>query len=187
MNGRKGIGMGRSKEEGGGERGYRERRGTRGAERDGSLRASRSRDPVSIRNPRGPCPASCSCMGELQNRLRDKAYAARRMSRYLWVDKTGRNATCVRRQNRSQRDLREEAKRVALRPVPQPHTRLRDFSRPLRPRLYASIGACAKPGTFCLMRCGREAERLVFMRVRGAGRFVSLGAFGGAAICLTIS
>ncbi len=96
-------------------------------------------------------------------------------------------AVLMGRQNRSQRDLREEAKRVALRPVPQPHTRLRDFSRPLRPRLYASIGACAKPGTFCLMRCGREAERLVFMRVWGAESFVSLGAFGGAAICLTIS
>ena len=155
--------------------GRSERKGMQGAERDGSLRASRSRDPVSIRNPRGPCPASCSCMGELQNRLPDKTPAARRMSRYLWV-KTGRL-----------RDLREEAKRVALRPVPQPHTRLRDFSRPLRPRLYASIGACAKPGTFCLMRCGREAERLVFMRVWGAESFVSLGAFGGAVICLTIS
>ncbi len=34
MNGEGGIGMGWSKEEGGGERGYRERRGTRGAERD---------------------------------------------------------------------------------------------------------------------------------------------------------
>ena len=129
MNGEGGIGMGWSKEEGGGERGYRERRGTQEAERDGSLRA-----PVSIRNPRGPCPASCSCMGELQNRLPDKTPAARRMSRYLWVDKTGRDATCVRRQNGSRCDPQGEAKRVASRPVPQPHTRLRDFSRLLHPR-----------------------------------------------------
>ena len=28
---------------------------------DGSLRASHSRDPVNIRNPRGLCPATCSC------------------------------------------------------------------------------------------------------------------------------